>query len=57
MIASGGISTVAGASFLALASMDDPRLSSLAGYAVLGGVFSLISALRLKPAADAPIGS
>jgi uncharacterized membrane protein HdeD (DUF308 family) len=47
MILSGGISTVAGASFIAMASGDDPSLTSLAGYAVLGGVFFLISAIRL----------
>jgi uncharacterized membrane protein HdeD (DUF308 family) len=51
MILSGGISTVAGASFFAMASQDDPALSSLAGYAVLGGVFFLISAIRLGRAA------
>ncbi|AKU18511.1 membrane protein [Luteipulveratus mongoliensis] len=49
MIFSGGISTVAGASFIAMASQDDPALTSLAGYAVLGGIFFLISALRVKP--------
>jgi uncharacterized membrane protein HdeD (DUF308 family) len=47
MILSGGISTVAGASFIAMAGQDDPSLTTLAGYAVLGGVFFLISAIRL----------
>jgi len=47
MILSGGISTVAGASFIAMATQDDPSLTTLAGYAVLGGVFFLISAIRL----------
>jgi uncharacterized membrane protein HdeD (DUF308 family) len=47
MILSGGISTVAGASFIAGAAQDDPSLTTLAGYAVLGGVFFLISAIRL----------
>jgi uncharacterized membrane protein HdeD (DUF308 family) len=51
MILSGGISTVAGASFIAMASRDDPSLTSLAGYAVLGGLFFLISAIRLGRAA------
>lgn len=47
MIASGGISTLAGASFIAQAATDDAALSTLAGYAFLGGVFFLVSALRL----------
>jgi hypothetical protein len=51
MILSGGISVLAGASFIAMASRDDASLTSLAGYAVLGGVFFLISAIRLGRAA------
>ncbi|KPC68293.1 membrane protein, partial [Streptomyces sp. NRRL F-6602] len=47
MIASGGISTLAGASFIAQAGGADASLSALAGYAFLGGVFFLASALRL----------
>ncbi|MFJ6726147.1 hypothetical protein ACIQPQ_14660 [Streptomyces sp. NPDC091281] len=47
MIASGAISTLAGASFAAQAGADDASLGSLAGYAFLGGVFFLVSALRL----------
>ena len=47
MILSGAISTLAGASFIAMAGQDDPSLTGLAGYAVLGGVFFLISAIRL----------
>ncbi|MFI7653255.1 hypothetical protein ACIBX9_11250 [Streptomyces albidoflavus] len=47
MIASGGISTLAGASFIAQAGGADASLSALAGYAFLGGVFFLVSALRL----------
>ncbi|MGF1343830.1 hypothetical protein ACQSMD_27585 [Streptomyces flavovirens] len=50
MIASGAISTVAGASFFAQAGKDDAALGSLAGYAFLGGVFFLVSALRLRRA-------
>ncbi|RII20443.1 hypothetical protein DSC45_04385 [Streptomyces sp. YIM 130001] len=49
MIASGGISTLAGASFVAQAGAESPTLGSLAGYAFLGGVFFLVSALRIKP--------
>ncbi|MFJ9622696.1 hypothetical protein [Streptomyces sp. NPDC101181] len=48
MIASGGISTLAGASFIAQAGKDGASLTSLAGYAFLGGVFFLVSALRLR---------
>ncbi|MFJ8602702.1 hypothetical protein ACIREM_29140 [Streptomyces shenzhenensis] len=47
MIASGSISTLAGASFYLQASAEDASLSSLGGYAVLGGIFFLVSALRL----------
>ncbi|WP_033239077.1 hypothetical protein [Streptomyces albidoflavus] len=47
MIASGGISTLAGASFVARAGGADASLSALAGYAFLGGVFFFVSALRL----------
>jgi uncharacterized membrane protein HdeD (DUF308 family) len=51
MIVSGGISTLAGASFIASAAQHDAKLTNLAGYAVLGGVFFLISAIRLGRAA------
>nr|WP_203606653.1 hypothetical protein [Streptomyces sp. SID11385] len=47
MILSGGISVLAGASFVASAGADDPTLTSAVGYAIPGGVFFLISALRL----------
>jgi uncharacterized membrane protein HdeD (DUF308 family) len=48
MILSGGISVLAGTTFIAQASGSGASLTSLAGYAVLGGVFFLISALRLR---------
>lgn len=48
MILSGGISVPAGASFILSASQDDPALTSLAGYATLGGIFFLVSAFRLS---------
>ncbi|WP_320780249.1 hypothetical protein [Streptomyces sp. CRN 30] len=51
MILSGGISTLAGASFAAQAGTGEPTLSNLAGYAFLGGVFFLVSALRLNGSA------
>ncbi|MFF2205748.1 hypothetical protein [Streptomyces sp. NPDC058145] len=47
MIASGSISTLAGAWFIAQASKEGASLNNLAGYAFLGGVFFLVSALRL----------
>jgi hypothetical protein len=50
MILSGGISVLAGASFIRGASQDAPSLTSLAGYALLGGIFFLVSAIRLSRA-------
>jgi len=46
MILSGGISVVAGASFVIGAS-NGTSMKGLAGYAALGGLFFLISAVRL----------
>lgn len=51
MIVSGAISTLAGASFIASAGAADPTLTNAAGYAIPGGIFFLISALRLTRAA------
>jgi uncharacterized membrane protein HdeD (DUF308 family) len=51
MIASGGISVLAGTSFFLQAGSEGQTLSSVAGYAVLGGIFFLVSALRLGRAA------
>ncbi|GAA4617012.1 hypothetical protein [Saccharopolyspora hordei] len=48
MIASGTISTVAGVSFFLQATAPDASLRNLATYALLGGTFFLISALRLN---------
>ena len=56
MIASGGISVLAGLSFLRQAGAPDPSLSSLAGYALLGGIFFLVSALRLRHNASRSLG-
>lgn len=52
MILSGGISVLAGANFVVSASAADPTLSSVAGYAVLGGIFFLVSAIRLGRAGE-----
>lgn len=51
MIISGGISVLAGASFIVGASAANPTLTNAAGYAIPGGIFFLISALRLGRAA------
>jgi uncharacterized membrane protein HdeD (DUF308 family) len=51
MILSGGISVLAGGSFFLGAAAPNPMLTNVAGYAVLGGVFFLVSALRLGRAA------
>jgi uncharacterized membrane protein HdeD (DUF308 family) len=51
MIASGGISVLAGTSFFLQASGEGATLSNVAGYATLGGIFFLVSALRLDRAA------
>jgi uncharacterized membrane protein HdeD (DUF308 family) len=47
MIASGTISTLAGITFFLQAAGPGASLTTLAGYALLGGVFFLVSALRL----------
>ncbi|MFD7089152.1 hypothetical protein ACFV94_15285 [Streptomyces sp. NPDC059896] len=54
MIISGGISVLAGASFFRSASQDDPSLTTLAGYAALGGIFFLVSAFRLSRRTSMP---
>jgi uncharacterized membrane protein HdeD (DUF308 family) len=51
MIISGAISTAAGTSFILQAGQQGAGLSTLAGYATLGGIFFLVSALRLGRAA------
>lgn len=47
MILSGGISVFAGTGFFMMAGTPDVAPNRVAGYAVLGGIFFLISALRL----------
>lgn len=49
-IISGAISVLAGASFLAQAAKHPSSVSAIGGYAILGGVFFLISAIRLRSA-------
>ncbi|MGM1064441.1 hypothetical protein [Saccharothrix sp. Mg75] len=47
MIASGGLSALAGTTFVLQASGEGASLGTLAGYALVGGIFFLVSALRL----------
>ena len=47
MVLSGGISVLAGTAFFAMAGGSNPALSGVGGYAILGGIFFLISAIRL----------
>ncbi|WP_238447572.1 hypothetical protein [Micromonospora sp. 4G55] len=53
MIISGGLSVLAGGSFIAAASADNPVLTNAIGYAIPGAIFFLISAIRLGRAAKA----
>jgi len=45
---SGGISVLAGLSFLAQALQGADNIASIGGYAVLGGLFFLVSAIRVS---------
>lgn len=51
MIISGGLSVLAGGSFIATASGDNPALTTAIGYTIPGAVFFLLSAIRLGRAA------
>lgn len=46
MLISGGLSTLAGISFLSAASMDDAHLAMLGGYMAVGAVLYLVAAAR-----------
>jgi uncharacterized membrane protein HdeD (DUF308 family) len=54
MMLSGAISVLAGAQFIVGASASNPKLTTVGGYAILGGIFFLVSALCLgrAPRAD-----
>lgn len=52
MILSGSISTVAGLSFIQMATKSDLSLTSLSGYATFGAIFFLLSAWRLRSQHD-----
>ncbi|MCO8273849.1 hypothetical protein M1L60_24945 [Actinoplanes sp. TRM 88003] len=53
MIFSGGLSVLAGGSFIAGASAADPAITNAVGYAIPGAIFFLIAAIRLGRAAKA----
>ncbi|MCC3301690.1 hypothetical protein [Arthrobacter sp. zg-Y895] len=53
MILSGGISTLAGTGFILMSGTSAAALTGVAGYATLGGVFFLLSAIRLQRLAKA----
>ena len=53
MLISGGLSTLAGISFLSAAGMHDPHLAVLGGYMAVGAVLYLVSARRGR--ATAPL--
>ncbi|GAB3745512.1 membrane protein [Amycolatopsis oliviviridis] len=53
MIASGAISAVAGTTFVLQAAQPGASLVNLAGYAALGGLFFLVSAIRLGRSPEA----
>ena len=50
LIISGGLSTIAGISFLAASGMDHAHLATLGGYMALGGLLYLLSAHRSRTA-------
>jgi uncharacterized membrane protein HdeD (DUF308 family) len=50
MIVSGGLSTVAGISFLAASGMDDAHLANVGGYMALGALLYLLWAHRSRTA-------
>lgn len=53
MIVSGGISVLAGFGFILMSGGTSASLVGLAGYATLGGIFFLVSAIRLGRTAKA----
>ncbi|MBE2316705.1 hypothetical protein DVA67_012030 [Solirubrobacter sp. CPCC 204708] len=50
MIVSGGLSTLAGVSFVAASSREEAQLAMLAGYAAVGAVLYLVSTFRARRA-------
>jgi uncharacterized membrane protein HdeD (DUF308 family) len=50
MLISGGLSTVAGLSFIASATKTDANLGSLGGYMAVGAILFIVWAIRARPA-------
>lgn len=50
MIISGGLSTLAGLSFVAASTQDDAQVAQLGGYAVVGAILYLVSTYRSRHA-------
>ena len=57
MIISGGLSTIAGLSFISAAGMDDAHLANLAGYMGLGALLFLVFAFRTRATPGAQLSS
>jgi hypothetical protein len=55
MIVSGGLSTIAGISFLAASGMDDAQLATVSGYMALGALLYLLWAHRNRTAPRAAL--
>jgi uncharacterized membrane protein HdeD (DUF308 family) len=55
MIVSGGLSTIAGVSFLAASGMDDAQLATVGGYMALGALLYLLWAHRNRTAPRAAL--
>ena len=53
LIVSGGVSTIAGISFIAASGKDDVHFTMVAGYMAFGALLFLLSALRTRSAAPA----
>ena len=54
MIISGGLSTIAGLSFVSASGMDDAHLANLAGYMGLGALLFLVFAFRTRATPASP---
>jgi hypothetical protein len=56
ILISGGLSTVAGITFLSAAGMRPARLATLGGYMAVGGLLYLVSARRGRAVAASAAG-
>jgi uncharacterized membrane protein HdeD (DUF308 family) len=53
MIVSGGLSTIAGITFIAASGMDEAKLTTIGGYMAFGALLYLLWARRAQPAPQA----